>query len=211
MLDVHPPHHAANTWRDFFIHIATIVLGLCIAVGLEQTVEYIHHRHLVAEARDTLREEMSENQKLIRHDMDVLKQDDLHLRHNIVILQRQKDHPSANPEKLNISWEWDGPLSAAWNSARDTGALALMPYSDVQHYSFAYIQQDNVEQNATNYLRLHTQAFSPMVKTNDLATLPPAELDKLIDGIAITITQEQFLYYLARSLDRNYTHALAIQ
>ncbi len=36
MLDVHPPRHAANTWRDFFI--ATVVLGLCIAVGLEQTV-----------------------------------------------------------------------------------------------------------------------------------------------------------------------------
>ena len=36
MLDVHPAHHAANTWRDFFIHIATIVLGLLIAVSLEQ-------------------------------------------------------------------------------------------------------------------------------------------------------------------------------
>jgi len=22
MLDVHPPHHAAHTWRDLFIHIA---------------------------------------------------------------------------------------------------------------------------------------------------------------------------------------------
>ena len=25
MLDVHPPHHPASTWRDFFIHIITIV------------------------------------------------------------------------------------------------------------------------------------------------------------------------------------------
>jgi hypothetical protein len=39
MLDVHPPHHAASTWRDFFIHIATIVIGLLIAIGLEQTVD----------------------------------------------------------------------------------------------------------------------------------------------------------------------------
>src|ERR1017187_10104742 len=36
MLDIHPAHHAASTWRDFFIHIATIVLGLLIAIGLEQ-------------------------------------------------------------------------------------------------------------------------------------------------------------------------------
>ncbi len=24
MLEVHPPHEAAHTWRDFFIYIATI-------------------------------------------------------------------------------------------------------------------------------------------------------------------------------------------
>ena len=46
MLDVHPAHHAASTWRDFFVHIATIVIGLLIAVGLEQTVEYFHHQQL---------------------------------------------------------------------------------------------------------------------------------------------------------------------
>ena len=39
MLDVHPPHEAAHTWKDFFIHIATIVVGLLIAVSFEQTVE----------------------------------------------------------------------------------------------------------------------------------------------------------------------------
>ncbi|MGH8335618.1 MAG: hypothetical protein ACRETL_02060 [Gammaproteobacteria bacterium] len=42
MLDVHPPHEAARTWTDFFIHIATIVVGLLIAIGLEQAVERIH-------------------------------------------------------------------------------------------------------------------------------------------------------------------------
>ncbi|GAC1422327.1 MAG: hypothetical protein NVSMB62_17930 [Acidobacteriaceae bacterium] len=36
MLGVHPAHHAANTWRDFLIHIATITVGLLIAVGMEQ-------------------------------------------------------------------------------------------------------------------------------------------------------------------------------
>jgi hypothetical protein len=36
VLEVHPPHHAASSWRDFFIHIATIVIGLLIAIGLEQ-------------------------------------------------------------------------------------------------------------------------------------------------------------------------------
>src|SRR6516162_150479 len=54
MLDVHPAHHAASTWRDFFIHIATIALGLLLAVGLEQGVEVIHHRHEANHARELI-------------------------------------------------------------------------------------------------------------------------------------------------------------
>ena len=55
MLDVHPPHAPTHTWRDFFIHIATIVVGLLIAVGLEQAVEAIHQhreRHELMEQLD---------------------------------------------------------------------------------------------------------------------------------------------------------------
>ena len=33
LLDVHPIHAPLRAWRDFFIHIAIIVFGLCIAVG----------------------------------------------------------------------------------------------------------------------------------------------------------------------------------
>ena len=35
MIDVHPPHKPTHTWTDFFIHIATICVGLIIAIGLE--------------------------------------------------------------------------------------------------------------------------------------------------------------------------------
>jgi hypothetical protein len=81
MLDVHPAHHAASTWRDFFIHIATIVIGLLIAVGLEQTVEYFHHRHLAHEARRLLLQERISNESsndfniytTQRHQRDLLR------------------------------------------------------------------------------------------------------------------------------------------
>jgi hypothetical protein len=45
MLDVHPPHAPTHTWRDFLIHIATICVGLLIAVALEQAVEAMHRDH----------------------------------------------------------------------------------------------------------------------------------------------------------------------
>ena len=60
MLDVHPPQ-STHTWRDFFIHIATICIGLLIAIGLEQSVEFFHHRHERDDARERLVEELQEN------------------------------------------------------------------------------------------------------------------------------------------------------
>jgi hypothetical protein len=60
MLDVHPPHHPTHTWKDFFIHIATIVIGLIIAVGLEQSVEALHRRHERTELRASLRRELEQ-------------------------------------------------------------------------------------------------------------------------------------------------------
>ena len=69
MLDVHPPHEAAHTWKDFFVHIATIVIGLLIAVGLEQTVEAIHRS---AERRDLLHDihvECEENLRSLDSDI----------------------------------------------------------------------------------------------------------------------------------------------
>ena len=41
MLDVHTPHEPIHTRKGFFIHIATICVGLLIAVGLEQSVEAV--------------------------------------------------------------------------------------------------------------------------------------------------------------------------
>ncbi len=65
MLDVHPPHAPTHTWRDFFIHIATIVIGLLIAVGLEQGVEALHHSHQRRDLTEQMHGEAERNLTLI--------------------------------------------------------------------------------------------------------------------------------------------------
>jgi hypothetical protein len=52
MLDVDAPHEPIHTWKDFATHILAIVVGLLIAVGLEQTVEYVHHSHQRKDLRE---------------------------------------------------------------------------------------------------------------------------------------------------------------
>jgi len=61
MLEVHAPHEALHTWKGFFIHIAAIVVGLFIAVGLEQTVVYFHHRHQTQELEQQIHDVFENN------------------------------------------------------------------------------------------------------------------------------------------------------
>src|ERR1700683_4304278 len=99
MLEVHPAHHAASTWREFFIHIATIVLGLLIAVGLEQMVEYIHHRREVADTREALRRERLANIERFRIQTDENRLTVAHVQASIELLRCLQTHPGAGAAK----------------------------------------------------------------------------------------------------------------
>ena len=59
-MDIHKPH-AAKTWKEFFVELATIVAGILIALALEQAVEAIHEGHVAGEARNAVRAEVREN------------------------------------------------------------------------------------------------------------------------------------------------------
>jgi hypothetical protein len=57
MLEVHVPHETVRTWKAFFIQIATISVGLLIAIALEQSVETLHRAHERAALREDLHTE----------------------------------------------------------------------------------------------------------------------------------------------------------
>src|ERR1700744_2409199 len=69
MIDVHAPHQSTHTWSDFLIHIATIVVGLFIAIGLEQAVELLHRSHQRHQLQEDLRTEAENNRTIIAHDL----------------------------------------------------------------------------------------------------------------------------------------------
>ncbi len=74
MLDVHAPHAAARTWRDFFTHIAIITIGLLIAIALEQCVEYLHHLHQRHQLQHDLLEEAKRNRDILMVDLGLESQ-----------------------------------------------------------------------------------------------------------------------------------------
>jgi len=93
MRKIHPPPQTAHSWTDFFIHIATIVLGLLIAIGLEQVVERIHEHYELRVAREALDREFQSNRANLAADernwLEVLAR----LKNNLLVLQFIREHP----------------------------------------------------------------------------------------------------------------------
>jgi hypothetical protein len=135
MLDVHPPHHPSHTWRDFLIHIATIVIGLLIAIGLEQTVEYLHHRHERHQLEENLRAEAEKRVPLIQANLRAIA-----ARNNWYIQILQASHAAvpvagfvtltlpARPPSTNTS----RPDDSAWAAAKAAGTVSVLPDEEVE-------------------------------------------------------------------------------
>jgi hypothetical protein len=132
MLDVHPPEHTPHTWRDFFIHIATIVIGLLIAIGLEQAVEAIHHHH----QREELRQGILADAHFFLRDVDQLalanaqQTEDLNLRIQQVkqaLSHGTKLAPPAYRPPLPANTITLGNIEAA----RSSGLLQLLSPAEV--------------------------------------------------------------------------------
>ncbi|MBV8158983.1 MAG: hypothetical protein JO278_15090, partial [Dyella sp.] len=145
MLDVHPLHGRIQGWKDFFIHIATIVVGLLIAVALEQTVEYLHHRHQVAEFEARMHEELESDAKLL--DEDIRRQDAY--RSYLVEIQTAIKAKLANqaykmpPEDdARNHWGYYVPLLIPYRIAQQNGTLAHLDVDRLELYSRLELQQE---------------------------------------------------------------------
>ena len=59
-MEIHKPKPVHN-WREFLSEIGVVVIGVCIALGAEQTVEWWHWRNQVSEAKEVVATELTAN------------------------------------------------------------------------------------------------------------------------------------------------------
>ncbi len=183
MLDVHPPHAPTHTWRDFFIHIATIVIGLLIAIGLEQSVEYFHHRHQLHQLHQDLHAESLRNLHIALADIDdseALRTRDMAIYQEVVVAHRDHRAPVLHTTLSHSSYV--KPASAAWTVAQQSGILGLLPRDEAQRYVRVYSLVDQssgvIAQGNAAYSKLR-DALSPglAVLSPDQQKLDPAARD----------------------------------
>jgi hypothetical protein len=136
MLDVHAPHGTVHTWKDFFIHLGTIAIGLLIAIGLEQSVEALHHRQQVREMALKLHQETSDNLAVIAYDLKACDTLLSAIAANVESLKRiGTQHSSATWSPVALATNrFFIPAETAWLMMRDGALLSLVPYSLADNY-----------------------------------------------------------------------------
>ena len=137
-MDVHAPHHPIGGWKDFFVHLITISVGLLIAVGIEGCVELHREHKLVREARETMREEIQHNSDKMKEAVVTLDKQTETMKKNIATLSHIQENPkdkAAQDAQIDANFSIIGLRDTAWKTAQATGALSFMPYAEAQRYS----------------------------------------------------------------------------
>lgn len=148
MIDVHPPHQAIHTWKEYLLHMSTIVLGLLIAIGLEQSVEAIHRANERNELRESLKHEtqkaIADARQTEQTENDPLRW--LSARSELVETALATHQPISAllPRKPHVTSS-NLPVDPVWSAAKSSGLLQLLTQEEVEVYSQADILFTSLE------------------------------------------------------------------
>jgi hypothetical protein len=139
-MEVHPPHKPIHSVKEFMIHLLAITIGLLIALGLESSVEWLHHRHQARDARENIYQEIRVNQQDIARQLNALPGEETRLDQLLGLVD---DLQNSRSQKTLGDFKWTAVIlrDSAWNAASSTGAVAFMDYSEVKQYSQLYDMQ----------------------------------------------------------------------
>jgi hypothetical protein len=190
-MDIHAPHQPVHSWRDFFTHIAIITIGLFLALMLEAGVDWLHHRHLVHQARENIRHELEDNHKGAQKDLALLDKNIQLQKNNIAAIHGLMTNGEKFRGSVANSFAFDSPDTSAWRTARDSGALGYMPYEEVQRYSDIYSTGEFVQTHAIETAEHDFLAGAPFKMGYDAGKLPPDAYTQLLrDNAAVEIQLE---------------------
>jgi hypothetical protein len=161
-MELHPMEGVHN-WKQFLVHMTIVVLGIMIAIGLEQAVEKIHHVHQGHEFEAQLREEGLANQRIVESDlrwMDaqvgwLLDAKSAVDRYRLSHRKGDASFPQHPPDaaRMNGSVGDADPLMAVWTRGKESGLASLLPADEAEAYGTVYglaeleIEQDHKSLN----------------------------------------------------------------
>jgi hypothetical protein len=137
-MDIHAPEGPTHSFKDFFIHIIIVTIGILIALGLEGVRETIHEHHVVRDARENFRAELEEDQAHIGRELENTRGLQVDIKKIVADLPELRQHPdqlAVRVAKIEPTMYFFS--SSRWESALSTGALGHMNVDEVNRYAEA--------------------------------------------------------------------------
>lgn len=208
-MDIHAPDHPILSFKEFAVHIAVVTVGILIALSLEGVREIIHDRHLVREARENFRTELSGDREHAQREIPAIKENNdklLKLISDLPALQR--DHPDQIAARLlaidNLGYFF---ALQSWPTAMSTGAIAHMPVEDIQVYASSY---GDIQIYTTFQKEAETAADRAHAFFLSHSTLTSSELEEGTERVLLFQRAEQILVNVGKQMQFGFDHALQL-
>jgi hypothetical protein len=200
---------AVNTWRDFFVQLVIVTVGVLIALLLQGLVDWQRGQALVREARANIRQELQENLREVDLEIAGLAKREANLDNCLKFAEDllANGKTDINAFELGLSFAELG--SASWQSAERTGALALMEYRDVQTLSKQYDKQDLYVAAQRRAMDRLANAFGVVPDATKATKAARADLEAFrreIQALQASLLIEK---QLAEQLSRSYKSTIA--
>jgi hypothetical protein len=211
MLDVHAPHKSIGGWKEFLLHLLAITIGLLIALSLEGSVEWLHHRHLVHEAEANLRSEIEANTKAVSAAADEIHKQQEILKQDVALLKVIiGGHKLPKDSSMSVKFHITGLDNLSWRTAQSTGALSYMSYDDARDYAQIYDTQETFDAAEKQAARDAIISLSPFMNIGDNdPDLTKEQAASIKENIEILQSQLFLVDSVAGALDRQYQGYLA--
>jgi hypothetical protein len=174
-MDIHKP----KPWRgrpEFLKEIGTIVIGVLIALGAEQTVEWLHVQRQIADARDALRDEISHDATSVAYSME---EDRCVLSWFARLGAWAKG--GARPDGSGLRRSMAIYPTAVWDIAK-AGAVPHMALKEQLAYAGIY----SGFQNYNAIVERERSDAQKIISYQDQERLTPAQASGLLEAIAAT-------------------------
>jgi hypothetical protein len=205
VIEVHPPHERVQGWRDFFVHLITITVGLLIALSLEGLVEMVHHHNLVNQAKADLKTEITQNHDRVVLNLPELRADEKRVEGDIRTLMDLRAGKKLSDFQLNYSFEWKSLGNSAWKTAESSGALSFLDFEKERDLAHVYyVQEDIVAPNLTQVLREHSLAWAPILSLEHPEKSTKEEIQLSLQRSADLLADLKSLEGLLKNLDQAY-------
>jgi hypothetical protein len=164
---------------EWLFQLTTITVGVLVALSFDALLKWNDERKLVDEARANIALEIEENRRELEGHLASYDERIGRLDNVLRLLDQQDAGVELETGTMNLGVSFPSLNDAGWQTARQTGAVALMDYADVERLAELYTMQALVVDNIKPSFAVLHQAAAIVETASDPLALPQPTRDTL--------------------------------